>query len=160
MQCATESLILSLLKEWAEAGLLQPSGSTLAVAPSHQPLPVRIQYSADLAPVYYLSHVEDARLSQLPQSIWEGPTHVVASYKDASDVVNSILRNARDQQVQGGDPKERVLGFDVEFKPRWNASLPESPPTVVQVWCSLVSLCLVVVWCVCLCTQSVLFMIV
>lgn len=63
---------------------------------------------------------------------WKGPTHVIASAAEARDVVAAILAAER----PGAECKaSRVLGFDLEFKPRFQASAPESPPTVVQVLC-------------------------
>jgi hypothetical protein len=134
LQDATEMLTFSLLRTWAEAGLLRSSGRSLAVPCDHQPLPVRIQHSAESSPLYYLSHIEESRLAQLPEHTWKGPTYLVASREEAKDVVDRILDNASAQQKAGGDPREQVLGFDLECKPRYSALQPKSPPTVIQAW--------------------------
>jgi hypothetical protein len=128
LQDATEMFTFSLLRTWAEAGLLRSSGRSLSVPSDHQPLPVRIQHSADSSPLYYLSHIEESRLAQLPEHTWKGPTYLVASREEATDVVDRILQKAE------GDPRERVLGFDLECKPRYSALQPKSPPTVIQAW--------------------------
>lgn len=133
MQSATQIFFQKLVHEWALAGLLQPSGTTLAVPASNYPSPVRIQGTEDPQPTFYHAHIEDSVLPQIACKGWTGPTHVVAGRAEAQDIVDRILRSARESRAAGRNPVERVLGFDIEFKPRWNASLPESPPTVVQV---------------------------
>lgn len=142
LQTATQTFLYSLLHGWAEAGLLQASEGTLAVAPNHQPLPVRIENAGSAGVLYYQAHVEDSCLRTMKQNTWSGRTHLVRNPEEAIGIVQQILSRAAQQQQQGGgDPSERVLGFDVEFKPRWSASLPESPPTVIQVCMRIMHAC-------------------
>lgn len=140
LQTATETFLYSLLHDWTEAGLLLATRGTLAIPPCVQPLPVRVPRSDCSPPVFYQAHVDDAQLSAMAQRSWSGRTHVISSRGEAQDAVSGILKRAAEHQRRGspgggglGALQERVVGFDIEFKPRWNASLPESPPTVIQV---------------------------
>lgn len=140
LQTATETFLYSLLHDWAEAGLLRATRGTLAIPPCVQPLPVRVPRSDWSPAVFYQAHVDDAQLSAMAQKSWNGRTHVISSRGEAQDAVSGILKRAVEHQRRGGPRggglgalQERVVGFDIEFKPRWNASLPESPPTVIQV---------------------------
>jgi hypothetical protein len=62
--------------------------------------------------------------------MWRGPTHVVSSVAEAQDVVQRLVQRCSGPSA---DPLSSVLGFDIEYKARFQSDEPEAPPTVVQV---------------------------
>jgi hypothetical protein len=123
MQTARKLLCDQLLTDFVANGLLKLHGGSWT---SHlEPLPIAVDGKA------YRAYLSKQEISRAPIKSWVGPTHVVQSLREAQDVVEHVLGTCGESEVE----EDRVLGFDIEFKPLFGPG--ESPPTVLQVRPSL-----------------------
>ena len=134
MQEARTAASRALLKQWSRAGLLADVGGELRFT-GHSPY---IPFSSGVGParrtVHVPSFISKDDMLQLPLRRYSGEPQLIQDAERAGEVLASIVQRARSST----HPDDRIVGFDVEWRPSHRPGT-SNPPAIVQA-CALHSL--------------------
>lgn len=122
----------SVLHSWLDRGLLQPVDGGLGFTGLSPYVPLHPDPEKPGQMIHVPSYVSKPDIQRLPLHGCPTRPWLIRDIEDAERMVAKILKLA-----EAAEPKDRVLGFDIEWRPTFQAGQPENPPAIVQVRLSL-----------------------
>lgn len=132
VQEAKTKLNTSILHSWKEAGLLVHANNEFYFSGWSPYVPLHADVDDPTQMVHIPSYIAASDIPRMPLQHYPLRPLLVRSPQDAERAVSTMLKLA-----DSANPADRVLGFDLEWKP--NRAPPQNPPAVVQV--SLLHVC-------------------
>jgi hypothetical protein len=119
---------MMVLQRWLDSGLLMNTGGTFHF--TGMPPYVHLPPDAVTGTVHVVpSFISKADMNGLKIRHCPGRPHLIQDMNGAATVVERILERATVSHAPG----DKVLGFDIEYRPNFRPG-QSNPPSVVQVW--------------------------
>ena len=131
VQEARNSMNRSVIHSWLEGRLLQHSADGRVDFAGISPYIALMDDPDDLSQkIWVPSYIHKKDMLQYPMISYTRTPLLMRTLEEAQAAVRLIVRHC-----SAGDPAARLVGLDLEWRPQFQAGMPQNPPAVLQVSC-------------------------